>query len=215
MKYLVIIFSAFMAAVVVSASDVAWGTAGNGLSLGIAQTPDGKALHVYFRNETTDTLYILTDELWWRCDLQVDDKRIAREDDTKDLLLPALTVGSFIKLEPGAVLKDSVLLSRWATLPAGDLRLRYSNVETEGKEFGLKAWMGTVLSGGKKIQAAKQSPRRSATARPFSEFESRVAVEDPRPVAIGATQFESASLPSHRWGRAEFCYILSLQSGHL
>jgi len=67
-------------------------------------------------------------------------------------MLPPPTLRSFTRIEPGAVFQASVLLSRWKGLSAGDLRVSYYNLETDGEKFKLNAWMGTVLSGSKKSE---------------------------------------------------------------
>jgi hypothetical protein len=159
MRFSAMIVAALVATVVASAADVAWGEAQKGVSLGIGRLTRGTSLRLYFRNETQETLYILTHELWWRCNLEVDGKRISREDDTKDLMLPPLALTSFTKVEAGAILEDSVSLSRWAELPEGDLRLSYSNAQTDGKEFGLKVWKGTVVSGPQRSRRLRRRVR--------------------------------------------------------
>ena len=131
---------------IVPTSNIAWDPSTNGLSLGIAQTPDGNALELYFRNDTTNTLHILTDELWWHCNLFVDGKRVSRSDDRKDLCFPKETAKDFAPVEPGAILKQLVQLSMWEPVPRDELRLQYYS-ETGGKEFGLNAWVGMVSSG--------------------------------------------------------------------
>ena len=169
MKYIAtaIVGLALLAVVRVQASDFAWGASTNGLSLGIVQTSDGKALNVHFRNDTSNALYVVTNSLWWHCDLLADGKRVTREDDRDDIILHKLTADSFARVESGKVLKCVLPLSHWEAIPSDNMRLRYRNTEmmrqkNNGKEFGFNVWMGAVLSNNLKMKAANKVPQDTA-----------------------------------------------------
>ena len=154
------------------AGEPPWGPSTNGLSVGVDCTAGDKTLTVRFRNDTDATLCVVTDSLWYHCDLLVDDKRVVRQDDFDDIILAGLRPDSFTRIEPGKVFTCTLPLSRWTRLPSGVLRLRYRNTEmmrqkNDGKDFGLKVWMGIVYSNSLKIEAANQAPE--DTARKFAD----------------------------------------------
>ena len=145
------------------AGDLAWGVSTNGLSIGISQSADGKDLDVRFRNDTDVNLYVVTDFLWYHCDLLVDGKRVTRQHDCDDIFVPVLTPDSFVRLEPGKVAEQRLPLNYWAPIPESALRLRYRNTammrqKNDGKEFGLKAWIGIADSNSIKIKTANRLP---------------------------------------------------------
>jgi hypothetical protein len=154
-------------AVATQGGELPWGASTNGLRVGIDHNDDDKTLTVRFRNDGGEPLHVVTDSLWYHCDLFVDDKRVVRQDDFDDMILAGLSADSFKRIEAGKVLTCTLPLSRWAQLPSGILRLRYRNTElmrqkNDGKEFGLKVWMGVAESNSIKIKAANKAPEDTA-----------------------------------------------------